>query len=65
VADATFCELVALDLGIKPSSAKTAVLDEPTGRVLGVTSWALDNSEDPHERARMVIAWAKKRGQER
>ncbi len=62
VADAAFCELVAKDLGIKPTTAKTAFLDEPTQRVLGVASWAMDNSEDVAERARMVIAWAKKRG---
>ncbi len=62
VADAAFCELVARDLGIKPSSAKTAFLDEPTQRVLGVATWAMDKSEDREERARMVIAWAKKRG---
>ena len=62
VADAAFCELVDKDLGIKPTTAKTAFLDEPTQRVLGVASWAMDNSEDHEERARMVIAWAKKRG---
>ena len=61
VADATFCELVAKDLGIKPTTAKTAFLDEPTQRVLGVVGWAMDESEDPGERARMVLAWAKKR----
>jgi predicted secreted protein len=62
VADATFCEELAEYLGIKPSTAKTAFLDEPAQRVLGVASWAMDKSEDPEERARMVIAWAKKRG---
>jgi hypothetical protein len=62
VADPAFCELVAKDLGIKPTTAKTAFLDEPTQRVLGVVSWAMDKSNDPDERARMVIAWAKKRG---
>jgi hypothetical protein len=62
VADSGFCEELAEYLGIKPSTAKTAFLDEPTQRVLGVASWAMDKSEDPEERARMVIAWAKKRG---
>ncbi len=62
VANAAFCELVAKDLGIKPTTAKTAFLDEPTQRVLGVASWAMDKSNDQEERARMVIAWAKKRG---
>ena len=61
VADAAFCEVVAGELGIKPSSAKTAFLEEPIGRVVGVASWAMEESEDPQERSRMVIAWAKKR----
>lgn len=62
VADADFCEMVARGLGIEPSSARTAFLGEPTGGVLGVVAWAADNSDDPQERARMVISWAKKRG---
>jgi hypothetical protein len=62
VADSGFCEELAEYLGIKSSTAKTAFLDEPTQRVLGVASWAVDKSADPEERARMVIAWAKKRG---
>ena len=62
VADSGFCEELAQYLGIKPSTAKTAFLDEPAQRVLGVASWAMDKSEDHEERARMVIAWAKKRG---
>jgi hypothetical protein len=61
VADAAFCEVVAKDLGIKPTSAKTAFLEEPLGRVIGVASWAMEESEDPKERSRMIIAWAKKR----
>ena len=61
MADAAFCEAVAKELGIKPTSAKTAFLEEPLGRVIGVASWAMEESEDPQERSRMVIAWAKKR----
>jgi len=57
-----FCEELAQYLGIKPSTAKTAFLDEPAQRVLGVASWAMDKSEDHEERARMLIAWATKRG---
>ncbi len=60
-ADAAFCGLVARDMGVKPSTARTAFLDEPTQRVLGVVGWTMDESEDPEERARMVLAWAKKR----
>jgi hypothetical protein len=62
VADSGFCEELAQYLGIKPSTAKTAFLDEPAQRVLGVASWAMDKSEDHEERARTVIAWTKKRG---
>jgi hypothetical protein len=61
LADAAFCEVVAKELGIKPTSAKTAFLEEPLGRVIGVASWTMEESEDPEERSRMVIAWAKKR----
>jgi hypothetical protein len=61
VADAAFCEVVAEELGIKPASAKTAFLQEPIGRVVSVASWAVEESEDPQERSRMVVAWAKKR----
>ncbi len=62
IATPAYCELVAGDLGIKPSAARTAFLNEPTHRVLGVVGWALDKSEDPVERSRMVIAWARRRG---
>ncbi len=61
VADAAFCEVVARELGIKPTSAKTAFLGEPVRQVVGVASWAMEEGEDPEERSRMVIAWAKKR----
>ncbi len=56
-----FCELMARDLGVKLNTARTAFLDEPTQRVLGVVGWAMDKSDDPEERARMILAWAKKR----
>ncbi len=62
VADGAYCELVARDLGVKTSTARTAFINEPTQRVLGVVSWAMDRSEDPQKRSRMVIAWARKRG---
>jgi hypothetical protein len=62
VADAAFCELVARDMGVKVSAARTAFMGEPTARVKGVVEWAMDRSEDPEERSRMVVAWARKRG---
>jgi hypothetical protein len=42
VADGAYCELVARDLGVKTSTARTAFINEPTQRVLGVVSWAMD-----------------------
>ena len=47
---------------MKVSAARTAFIGEPTSRVMGVVAWAMDRSEDPEERSRMVVAWAKKRG---
>ena len=38
IATPAYCELVAGDLGIKPSAARTAFLNEPTHRVLGVVA---------------------------
>jgi hypothetical protein len=62
VADAAFCELVAIDLGVKPSTAKTAFLGEEASHLLGVVAWALDQApENPERRAKMIVAWAKKR----
>jgi hypothetical protein len=62
VADVRFCELVAADMGVKVSTARTAFIGEATERVRGVASWALDRSPDPDERGKMILAWAKKRG---
>ncbi len=56
-----FCEVVARDLGIKSSTARTAFINEPTRQVLGMVGWAMDKSDDPEERSRMVLGWAKKR----
>ena len=61
-ASPAFCELVARDMGVKLSAARTAFLNEPTQQVLGVMSWAMDKSDDPEERSRMILAWARKRG---
>ncbi len=56
-----FCEAMAKDMGIKASTARTAFVGEPTRQVLGVVGWAMDKSEDPDERSRMVLGWAKER----
>ncbi len=60
--DEPFCETVARTLGVRASTAKTAFINEPTHRVLSLVSWAMDRSEDPYERGRMIVAWARKRG---
>ncbi|MBA2344988.1 MAG: hypothetical protein H0V83_07890, partial [Rubrobacter sp.] len=62
VADKAFCRLLAEDLGIKVTTANTAFLGEPKVRCIRVTEWALRRQPDDAERrARMCLAWAKKR----
>jgi len=62
VANADFCEQLAAELGVKPATAKTAFLGEPERRALGVAEWAMGEApDDPEQRARMIVAWAKKR----
>lgn len=62
VADAEFCKAIADDLGVRLGTAKTAFLGEPEARALGVAAWAMDEvPDDPEQRARMIVAWAKKR----
>lgn len=58
--DGPYAEILAEELGIKVTTARTAFLHEPKKRASEISGWALDNSDDPSERARMVLAWAKK-----
>ena len=60
--DEPFCETIARTLGVKASAVKLAFFNEPTHRALSLVSWAMDRSEDPEERGRMILAWARKRG---
>ncbi len=61
-ADALFCEQLAEELEVRPATAKTAFLGEPERRALGVAEWAMGEApDDPDQRARMIVAWAKKR----
>ena len=63
LADAAFCELLAEDLGVKVSTARTAFIGEPKVRCIRVVEWALRHQpDDPAQRARMCLAWARKRG---
>ncbi len=62
VADAAFCEVIAEDLGVKTTTARTAFIGEPKVRCIRVVEWALRHEPDePEKRSRMVLAWAKKR----
>ncbi len=62
VADAAFCEVLAQDLGVKVSTARTAFVGEPKVRCIRVVEWALRHEpDDPERRAKMVLAWARKR----
>lgn len=61
-ADAVFCKQLAEELEVRPATARTAFLGEPERRALGVAEWALGEApDDPDQRARMIVAWAKKR----
>ena len=63
VADAAFCEVIAEDLGVKLTTARTCFIDEPKVRCIRVIEWALRHEpDDPEKRAKMILAWAKKRG---
>jgi len=62
VADDAFCRLLADDLGVKVTTAKTCFLEEPKVRAIRVTEWALRHQpHDPERRAKMILGWAKKR----
>ena len=62
VVDGRYAELLAEDLGVKVTTARTAFIGEPQRRALGVVAWAFKHAPDsPEKRAEMVIAWAKKR----
>jgi hypothetical protein len=62
VADGAFCRLLAEDLGVKVTTAKTCFLEEPKVRCIRVTEWALRHQPDDAERrARMILGWAKRR----
>jgi hypothetical protein len=58
--DARFASVLADELGVKVSTARTAFIGEPQRRASEISGWALDASDDPAERANMILAWAKK-----
>jgi hypothetical protein len=63
VVDGRYARLLAEDLGVKETTARTAFIGEPQRRALGVVAWAMKHApDDPQKRARMILMWAKKRG---
>src|SRR5688500_2805366 len=58
--DARYAEIVADELGVKVTTARTAFIGIPQRQASEISGWALDNSDDPEERSRMILAWARK-----
>ena len=62
VADAAFCAVIAEDLGVKTTTARTCFIGEPKVRCIRVVEWALRHEpDDPEKRSKMILAWARKR----
>ncbi len=62
VADEAFCGVLAEDLGLKPSTVRTGLINEPKVRCIRLVEWLLRNApDDADRRARLLIWWAKKR----
>ncbi len=60
--DDRYARLLAEDLGVKETTARTAFIGEPQRRALGVVAWAMKHApDDADKRAKMILAWAKKR----
>jgi hypothetical protein len=58
--DDRYARILAEELGVKITTARTAFIGEPQRRASEISGWALDNGADAAERARMILAWARK-----
>jgi hypothetical protein len=58
--DARYVEILAEELGVKITTARTAFIGEPQRRASEISGWALDNGADAGERSRMILSWARK-----
>lgn len=58
--DARYAAILADELGIKTTTARTAFIGEPQRQASEISGWALDNGSDARERSRMILAWARK-----
>lgn len=60
--DHRYAELLAEDLGVKTTTARTCFIGEPQKRALGVVAWAFKHAPDsPEKRAKITLAWARRR----
>src|SRR5215208_6036001 len=60
VVDGRYAQILADELGVKVTTARTAFIGEPQRRASEISGWALDNGADATERSRMILAWARK-----
>jgi hypothetical protein len=61
--DDRYARLLADDLGVKLTTARTAFIGEPVARALKVREWAFRRAPNsPEKRARLIIEWAKRQG---
>jgi hypothetical protein len=61
--DGRYARLLADDLGVKITTARTAFIGEPVARALKVREWAFSRAPNsPEKRAKLIIEWAKRQG---
>jgi hypothetical protein len=61
--DGRYARLLADDLGVKVTTARTAFIGEPVARALEVRAWAFRHApHSPERRAKLILEWAKRQG---